>query len=122
MCAAVQEQSPNVVGIRSWAKQLASENRDLGWVIHGYVWPESVKRALKKLEVEQSGLMGLVGLQGVGKSSALQALTFESLKAKPYNSQDFSSRVAYFKAAFSYHVPQPVGWASRTIKRIPVGV
>ena len=97
MCAAVQEQSPNVVGIRSWAKQLASENRDLGWVIHGYVWPESVKCALKKLEVGQSGLMGLVGLQGVGKSSALQALTFESLKANPYNSQDFSSRVAYFK-------------------------
>ena len=60
--------------IYSWASQLASESRKLDWVFHWYVWPDAVREIIHKLETMSGGIIGLVGLQGVGKSSALLAI------------------------------------------------
>jgi len=38
------------------------------------MWPEAINRILHQLKMIRGGIFGLVGLQGVGKSSALQAL------------------------------------------------
>jgi hypothetical protein len=60
--------------IYSWASQLASESRKLDWVFYWYVWPDAVREIIRKLETMNGGIITLVGLQGVGKSSALQAI------------------------------------------------
>ena len=61
-------------GVYSWASQLAAENRDLKAFLEGYVWPKAVTEIWHQLEHMKGGIVGLVGLQGVGKSSALIAL------------------------------------------------
>ena len=60
--------------IYSWAGQLASENRELKWVWDWYVWPDAVLQIFHRLKTMNGGIIGLVGLQGVGKSSALTAI------------------------------------------------
>jgi len=60
--------------IYSWASQLASESRKLDWVFYWYVWPDAVREIIRRLETMNGGIIGLVGLQGVGKSSALLAI------------------------------------------------
>ena len=60
--------------IYSWASQLASESRKLDWVFYWYVWPDAVREIIRKLETMSGGIFGLVGLQGVGKSSVLLAI------------------------------------------------
>jgi ABC-type sugar transport system ATPase subunit len=60
--------------ILSWTSQLASESRDWGWIDEFYVEPDSVRRVLRQLDMMKGGVIGLVGLQGVGKSSALTAI------------------------------------------------
>jgi len=60
--------------VYSWASQLSSESRRVNWISYGYVWPDAVSRVLRQLEIMQGGIIGLVGLQGVGKSSALLAI------------------------------------------------
>jgi len=60
--------------IYSWAGQLASESRKSDWVFHWYVWPDAVREVIHKLETMNGGIIGLVGVQGVGKSSALLAI------------------------------------------------
>jgi hypothetical protein len=60
--------------IYSWASQLASESRKSDWVSDWYVRPDAVHEIIHKLETMRSGIFGLVGFQGVGKSSALQAI------------------------------------------------
>ena len=66
--------SVSVSEIYSWASQLASESRRLDWVFYWYVWPDAVREIVHKLETMNGGIIGLVGLQGVGKSSALRAI------------------------------------------------
>ena len=60
--------------VYSWASQLASESRGQGWVTHGYVWPDAVAHIVQQLKTTRDGIICLVGLQGVGKSSALCAI------------------------------------------------
>lgn len=61
--------------IYSWASRLASESRKLDWVVQWYVWPDAVREITHKLETMSGGIIiGLIGLQGVGKSSALFAI------------------------------------------------
>ena len=60
--------------IYAWASQLASESRRPDWVLQWYVWPDAVLEAIRKLETMSGGIVGLVGLQGVGKSSALLSI------------------------------------------------
>jgi ATPase subunit of ABC transporter with duplicated ATPase domains len=38
------------------------------------VWPDAVNEIIRKLETMNGGIIGLVGPQGVGKSSALLAI------------------------------------------------
>jgi hypothetical protein len=60
--------------VRWWASQLAAESRTPGWFAKSYVWPDELSRIWDDLKRMQKGLIGIVGLQGVGKSSALQAI------------------------------------------------
>jgi hypothetical protein len=60
--------------IYAWASQLASETRKSDWVLDWYVWPNAIREIIHKLETISGGIVGLVGFQGVGKSSALQAI------------------------------------------------
>ena len=59
--------------IYSWASELASESRKLDRVFYWYVWPDTVREVVHKLETMSAGIIGLVGLR-VGKSSALLAI------------------------------------------------
>src|SRR5208283_4602176 len=60
--------------IRTWACHLAGESRGSAWIRDFYVCTEGVSKLARQLDVMSSGLIGLVGRQGVGKSSALIAL------------------------------------------------
>jgi len=46
----------------------------MDWVFRWYVWPDAVREIIHKLETASGGIFGLVGFQGVGKSSALLAI------------------------------------------------
>jgi hypothetical protein len=59
--------------VYSWASQLASESRTIDWIIGWYLWPDAVRLILRRLDAMKGGVIGLVGPQGVGKSSALLA-------------------------------------------------
>jgi DNA-binding transcriptional ArsR family regulator len=62
--------------VRVWAGQLAGESRGEAWVRGGYAPPATVVKIERELEVVRSGgLICLIGSQGVGKSSALMALS-----------------------------------------------
>lgn len=61
--------------IRTWASQLAGETRESTWTRDFYICPEEVSGLAHHIEVVFGGLIGLVGRQGVGKSSALTALS-----------------------------------------------
>ena len=60
--------------IRSWANLLAGEARDPDWLRYSYVVPDVLSDIARELVDTRRGLIGLVGQQGVGKSSALMAL------------------------------------------------
>ena len=69
------EDASLIVQVRSWASLLASESRDPTWIRDGYVMPDTVARLLAHLRTVHGSVVGLVGFQGVGKSSALLALS-----------------------------------------------
>jgi hypothetical protein len=55
---------------------LAAESRSPEWIVYWYVWPSAVREIWRRLEESalKGAIIGLVGRQGVGKSSALLAL------------------------------------------------
>jgi hypothetical protein len=57
--------------IYSWASRLAFESRRAFWIGGWYVCPDAISRIIKQLETMRGGIIGLIGLQGVGKSNAL---------------------------------------------------
>jgi energy-coupling factor transporter ATP-binding protein EcfA2 len=61
--------------IYSWASRLACESRGPNWIDRWYVPPKGVIDAARKLETMDGGIVALIGQQGVGKSSALLALS-----------------------------------------------
>jgi hypothetical protein len=60
--------------VYSWANKLTAESRYQIWNEREYVWPKEVLKILQLLKTMKGGLIGLVGNQGVGKSSALMAI------------------------------------------------
>ena len=61
--------------IYTWSNLLAGET---SFGKYGYIWPEPVKLLLRRLEHSSGGFfIGLIGLQGVGKSSAAMAIAHE---------------------------------------------
>ncbi len=60
--------------IRTWASLFAGESRGSTWTRDFYICPEEVSKLARQIDVMRRGLIGLVGRQGVGKSSALIAL------------------------------------------------
>jgi hypothetical protein len=61
--------------VYAWASQLASESRDSSWIARWYVWPQAVRQIYRHLKTAEGSIIGLVGLQGSGKTSALTAIT-----------------------------------------------
>ncbi len=60
--------------VYSWASQLTLEGRQLSQIVGWYVWPDAVSRIFRQLSTMSGAIIGLVGLQGVGKSSALAVM------------------------------------------------
>lgn len=58
--------------VYNWSVQLTAESRDEKW---SYYWPDVIRNLLAKLRIVTGALISLIGLQGVGKSSAMKALT-----------------------------------------------
>ena len=74
MAETVPRLSPQL--IRVWASSLAGESRPSGWIRESYVCPDEIARLAQQKDNERPDLIGLVGAQGVGKSSALTALHY----------------------------------------------
>jgi len=74
------------VEVRSWADKLTSESHGEYWTTQWYVWPDPVRRLARELNFMRGGVIVLIGLQGVGKSSALKAictdLTIKNMEAQ----------------------------------------
>ena len=68
--------------LRLWASWLTAESRDPGWFVNWYFWPESVQRVRRLLRTTTKGLVCVVGLQGIGKTSALRALYFSHVRSE----------------------------------------
>jgi hypothetical protein len=68
------DRSGSVSEICSWASQLAAESRDRDTVLKSYVWPKSLIGISELLDGMRGGLVGIVGLQGVGKTTSLMML------------------------------------------------
>jgi len=92
----------SAVKIRSWADELTSESHGEYWTTQWYVWPDTVRRLAHELVFMRGGVIVLVGLQGVGKSSALKAI-YTDLTLKNVAAQREASEGK--KAASSY---QPI--------------
>ena len=70
--------------ICSWASQLAAESRDRDALLKSYVWPKSLIGISELLGGMRGGLVGIVGLQGVGKTTSLMMLdATERMKGEP---------------------------------------
>jgi hypothetical protein len=66
----------------SFVGESASESRDPRWIWDAYVTAAEVDHLLIQLQSLQGALIGSVGFQGVGKSSALLALSAGSREQK----------------------------------------
>jgi len=78
------ENIENIREVLGWALMTRAEERRFGWESY-YYWPVSVRRVLERLEAGWGQLIGVIGLQGVGKTSAMYALEdalVEKIKAK----------------------------------------
>jgi len=95
-CAPLRvDEAPNssisVDEICSWASQLAAESRDRDAMLESYVWPKSLIGITELLSGMRGGLVAVIGLQGVGKSTALMVLdATESVRGEP-------DQVVFFK-------------------------
>jgi len=69
--------------IREWASRLAGETREPTPSRSFYVCPEEVSRLADQLAYLQDAIIGLVGQQGVGKSSALIELSRNPVYTTP---------------------------------------
>ena len=58
------------------------------------MWPESILQILHRLENMRGGIIGLIGLQGVGKSSALSALYYSRVQKEGKRQQAEVDRLA----------------------------
>ena len=63
-----------------WASSLTAESREPSWFVNYYVWPEGVQRVKRLLQIMNKGIVCLVGLQGIGKTSALRALFYDHVR------------------------------------------
>lgn len=64
-----------VEGVYSWASKLAAENRDLTSGNEIYVPHKSLIWIEERLKLMKGSIVGIVGLQGVGKSHVLMMLS-----------------------------------------------
>lgn len=101
---------PLIDKVYDWASRWVAENRDYRLGEH-YYWTEPVKRLLYKLEHVKRGFIGLVGLQGSGKTTALLELYWKLKAQKPDHvfidfwddkSHKFWSNVSNLKGKFRY--------------------
>lgn len=103
--SAKTQQKPHIDRVYSWACRWVAEN--MGYRLdESYYWTEPAKRLLYKLEHVKCGFIGLVGLQGVGKTTTLAKLYVTLRDKKP----EHVSFVFWRKEAYD-------SWDFRKIKR-----
>ncbi len=66
-----------VEDVCDWASRLTAEARISFWTVSDYYWPTEVKLLHARLLQAQRQLIAVLGCQGVGKTSAMQALVYE---------------------------------------------
>ncbi len=81
--------------VYDWASRLTAESRIIPWTVN-YCWPAEVKQLQARLIQGQRQLIAVLGCQGIGKTSAMQALELE------FN-RDFWREV--FKPKEDYRIP-----------------
>jgi len=70
----------------TWTGQITAESS----ISEDYIWPDPVKRLLKRLKLSEGVLVGVIGLRGVGKSSAMMFLAYELRKIAKDEDEVFS--------------------------------
>ncbi len=60
--------------IRNWASSLTAEEREPTWVRDAYLWPRRIESLREQLKIARRKLVAVVGVQGVGKTSAMLGL------------------------------------------------
>lgn len=63
--------------VYDWASKLTAESRMFAWIATEYHWPAEIKELYNRLLRSKRELIAVLGHQGVGKTSAMQALEFE---------------------------------------------
>ena len=66
-----EPQRSKIVEVYKWSSMLTAESHP---IIEDYYWTKTAKRILFKLRNMEAGLIGIVGLQGTGKSALIQVL------------------------------------------------
>ena len=69
-----EKPKPTLRNVYGWASHLTAETR---FTIEDYYWSKSAKKLLFKLKYIEQGLIGVIGLQGIGKTTTLQVLASE---------------------------------------------
>lgn len=60
--------------VYDWASKLTAESRELTWTDTDYHWPPVIKQLYERLVRSERQLIAVLGRQGIGKTSAMQAL------------------------------------------------
>lgn len=69
--------SESIKNVLQWTSMLTAEDN---WLMEPYFWTDSVSQVYLRLRTGGSGLIGVIGYQGVGKSSAFYVLEKEMKK------------------------------------------
>ena len=73
----VLSEQEKVRQIYDWAGQLSAEVKSEDELIKEYYWTSEAKRVLNRILNMEKGLIGVIGLQGVGKTSLFTVLRYE---------------------------------------------
>lgn len=95
------DSGPTTRDLYDWASRLTAESLGADW---DFYWTPSAKRLLTKLQLMRSGLVGVVGVQGSGKSSTMRALANDeelSKRTVAVKVPESGGLMDAFKAAFA---------------------
>lgn len=87
-----QGDQARIKNIYEWASTLATENQSGDNWLKDYYWTENVERVVSKIKLARRPLIGVLGVQGAGKSAAMRAI-----EHRLSNEQDFYASIVAVK-------------------------